>query len=550
MPRDEPQSVLLEHERPGDRVRIRSIQFRNFRRFTELAVQGLPESARLVVLAGPNGVGKSSFFDGLGTWYRRTVWNGVQGDEIYNAKLGAHDQSHHFDRVTVELHGPLRDNAALKQTSIYFRTAYRHEVEFKVQTLEQQQSPVADGGRLRRAVDVDQSVSENYQRLLWQTFSAVYDDSTSDSATKAEIRDRLTGQLTAALLRIFPDLLLTRVGGLDRGYSFEFTKGSSTGFPYVNLSAGEKAVFDLLLDAIVKAEFFQDAVWCIDEPELHIGTRAQGALLRELLALLPAPSQLFLASHSLGLMSEAVRLAQANPSEVVFLDFGAHDFDTPVVMAPVAPSREFWKRTLVVALDDLAALVAPAHVVICEGSSDGFDARCYRTIFADGHPEVDFVSVGNSHDAQTDKFGLTAALQTIAEGTVVTRLRDRDLATEGEVAEWLRAGQRALSRRHIESYLFDQEVLDALCDHHEKPERKGDIAAARMARLEKLRDRGKDVDDVKAASGLMYTDIRRLLEIGGAGTTARAFALEHLAPMIRPGMAVYAELETAVFGEK
>jgi hypothetical protein len=248
-------------------------------------------------------------------------------------------------------------------------------------------------------------------------------------------------------------------------------------------------------------------------------------------------------------MSEAVRLAQQAPGEVVFLDFDSHDFDAPIVMEPVAPSREFWKRTLVVALDDLAALVAPSRLILCEGSADGFDAKCYRTIFAHLHPDADFVSVGNSHDAQTDRVGLTSALQTIAEGTEVIRVRDRDLATEAEVAEWRLQGVRALSRRHIESYLYDQEVLDALCDKVGKPETKEAIAATREARLGELKDRAKDADDLKAASGAIYTDVRRLLGITGAGTTARAFAEQHLAPLIRPGMRVYAELELAVFGE-
>ena len=45
-------------------VRVESIHLRNFRRFSDLRIVGLPESARLIVLAGPNGVGKSS----LGYW--------------------------------------------------------------------------------------------------------------------------------------------------------------------------------------------------------------------------------------------------------------------------------------------------------------------------------------------------------------------------------------------------------------------------------------------------------------------------------------------------
>ncbi|MDV7198598.1 AAA family ATPase [Rhodococcus kroppenstedtii] len=292
---------------------------------------------------------------------------------------------------------------------------------------------------------MDESVSENYQRLIWQTFSAVFDENTPESATKLEIRERLIGKIKMALNSVLPELTLTRVGGFGSGHSFEFSKGVSKGFPYINLSAGEKAVFDLILDAVVKAEFYQDALWCIDEPEVHVGAAAQALLLRALVDIVPDNSQLLLASHSIGFMTEAVEISRRDPNQVAFLDFGGHDFDRAVVIEPSIPTRSFWKGTLEVALGNIATLVAPSKVVLCEGGADGFDAKCYRAVFKNTHPDVDFVSVGNSHDASSDKIGLTSALQTIASGTDVIKVRDRDIATDAEVAEWEKGGVRALN---------------------------------------------------------------------------------------------------------
>ncbi|GAB4078626.1 AAA family ATPase [Nostocoides australiense] len=176
-------------------MRVQSIQLRNFRRFSDLNIIDLPESARLIVLAGPNGVGKSSLFDGLQTWYGLAAWGSGHGSKEYGAKVGAEDPSEWYQRVTVNLHGGARAQELLREASLYFRTAYRHEADFSVQQVSQPPHPTMSGPPVRRAVDIDQSVSENYQRLLWQTFSAVYDDETSDDATKAEIRDRVTGRL-------------------------------------------------------------------------------------------------------------------------------------------------------------------------------------------------------------------------------------------------------------------------------------------------------------------------------------------------------------------
>lgn len=528
-------------------MRIQSIHLRNFRRFTDLTVNELPDTAKLIVLAGPNGVGKSSFFDGLQTWHTRAAWGGAFSTDQYASKMGALDATGFYDRVKVTLHGA-REQAVLKESPVYFRSAYRHETDFDVEQLSRPAVPTERGMVERRAVDSDQSVSDNYQRLLWQTFTAIYDDKTPDGATKAEIRERLTGELREALLRVLPDLTLTRVGTPGQGHAFEFSKGSSTGFPYLNLSAGERAVFDLILDAVVKADYYQDTIWCIDEPEIHVGTKAQGRLLRELIRILPPQSQLFLASHSLGLMSEAVKLARQNPGEVAFLDFEGHDFDTPVTLTPAVPDRQFWKRMLSVALDDMATLVAPTKVVMCEGSGDGFDARCYRVIFATEVPDVDFISVGNSADTQNDKIGLTSALQTIAEGTTVIRLRDRDLATDAEVERWRASGTAVLTRRHIESYLFDPEVLDALCDSLGRTDEREALRTIYANNIAALRGRGKDLDDVKSASGPMYVDIRRALALTQAGSTARSFAEDVLAPLVKPSMGVYQELKRDIFG--
>ncbi len=50
-------------------MKIKSVIARKFKRFADLEIVDLPESARLVVLAGPNGFGKSSLFDAFFTFH-------------------------------------------------------------------------------------------------------------------------------------------------------------------------------------------------------------------------------------------------------------------------------------------------------------------------------------------------------------------------------------------------------------------------------------------------------------------------------------------------
>ena len=51
-------------------MRIKSIKIKDFKRFTDLTIQNIPQTAKLVVLVGPNGCGKTSVFEAFNQWYR------------------------------------------------------------------------------------------------------------------------------------------------------------------------------------------------------------------------------------------------------------------------------------------------------------------------------------------------------------------------------------------------------------------------------------------------------------------------------------------------
>lgn len=529
-------------------MRISRIKVTNFRRFADLEVREVPPTARLVVLAGPNGSGKSSLFDALLVRYRNDAALGYMADAKYYGRHGDH-LTDFAGQVTIETHGA----KPFSRGALYVRTAYRHDPEFETRSLTHQ-GDILERLPLNKLIETDATVANNYARLASQALEDVL-VSEAATTTLGDYREKLIGEIREPLQRLFPDLRFVGVGNPMKHGSFQFDKGATSNFDYKNLSGGEKAAFDLILDFVVKRKSYKDAIYCIDEPEAHINTKIQGTLLQELLGLLPDESQLWIASHSIGMMRKARELHDIDPSSVVFLDFGDRDFDLTTIITPAKPTRTFWQEVLNVALDDLATLVAPREVVICEGNPLGavrgknaeHDARVYSTIFNDEYPDVTFISAGNSKEVAGDYLGIAAALPKIASGMKATRLIDRDDHSPTDIAEFRAAGVTVLGRRHIESYLYDDEVLTVLCETYRKPEEAANLLTFKQTELQASIARGNPADDIKSVAGPIYVEAKKLLGLTQAGNDQQAFARNTLAPLIRPGMQVYDALKNDVF---
>lgn len=535
-------------------MRVKSVHIKAFKRFTELTIDELPSSCRLVVMVGPNGCGKSSLFDAFKTWHWYHGEPGSNNDETYYRKQGVPVVAW-GQHVDIDFHTPLPGDRATWKKIFYIRSAYRNQPDFTLSSLSRQ-GPVFEAPKVAKLIDNDARVEDNYQRLVSRTVDGVYSGH-RDELSVAQLREEFIGQVREPMRRVFGDLTLTGLGDpLDQG-SFFFDKGVSREFHYKNLSGGEKAAFDLLLDLVLKKTAYDDTVFCIDEPEGHMHARLQGLLLDELFKFTTENSQLWIATHSIGMIRKAKDLQAAHPGEIVFLDLHDVDFDQPAELRPCLVNRDLWLKTLGVALDDLAKLVAPAEVVLCEGRSpsrgdparEEFDAKCYQRIFSSEYPDTDFVSVGNTTDVQTDRLGLGDALQRLIKGTRVRRVIDRDNKTPEEIADLKSKGVRVLSRRHLEAYLLDDEILRVLCLSVDNEDSVGQLLEAKKAALVASEGRGNDTDDMKSAGGSIYEAAKSILNLTNAGSTAAAFLRDTLAPLVRPETSVYKELKNDIFGD-
>lgn len=535
-------------------MKVKSVHLKTFRGFNDLTVDDLPEAARLVVLAGPNGKGKSSIFDAFRSWHNYHSRRGWNWDQSYHDRVGSPSTVSAFEaRVRVVLHGTGPENDDARRKAMHFRSAYRVEADFISNTIERQ-PPMLETVSVFRMIDIDASVASNFQRLASQGLEDLF-GSGAATTTFADYRDSSIGVCRDAMERLFPGLVLNGINPTQHG-TFVFDKGASKGFPYKNLSGGEKSAFDLLLEMSTKSKAFDDTVFCIDEPEAHLNTRTQAALLRELLALVPQNSQLWIATHSIGMLREARDMWRKSPQDVVFLDFEDCQFDEPTVLTPVAPTRAFWERTLRTALDEVASLVAPEIVVVCEGSpravaarNADHDATCYDTIFAAEYPDAKFLSGGNSSDVETDRLALVQAIRALVTGAKVIRLIDRDGMTDQELTEKRAEGVSVLTRRHLEGYLFDDEILTRLCEDRNKPEAVRPLLAAKATAISRLTHIQRPCDDLKSVGSDIFAAAVR--HVGGRlGKDHKSFMRLVLAPLVTPDTRVYEELRQDIFGTR
>ncbi len=529
-------------------MRIKSATIKDFKRFTDMTVQGIPETTRLIMLAGPNGSGKSSFFDALHTWHRwasqkRPIWSADYHVKAGRPDLGGWDNS----LSAVQFHD---SQSHPVKKSLYVRSAYRNDPEFRITTL-QRQGDLLDLTPFGRMIDNDAAVGRNYQRLASQGLVDLYG---GGSTTFDEYLEQSIGAVRGPLLRLFPDLALDSLGNPLENGTFHFSKGTSTGFAFMNLSGGEKAAFDLILDLAIARRSYDDTLFCIDEPESHMNARLQAELLSVLYELIPETCQLMLATHSVGMMRRARDIEAQQPGTVIFLDFGERDFDQPQVIEPTVTNRAFWQRAYEVALDDLAALLVPERVVICEGEpmnsysgqNYSHDARCYQRTFQTEFPETQFIPGGNASEVAGDKRGIAYALGMLTQGTHVVRLVDRDARSPQEVDELKRIGVRVLSRRNLESYLFDNEVLQILAHSVGRSNKVNDLLAEKQRII--IQRTGDAPDDLKPSSGDIYNACKSILELTNPGNNTKTFMRDTLAPLVQPGMAVYDELKRDIFG--
>lgn len=527
-------------------MRIRQIRLKNnYKRFHDLTINLGETPKKIIALVGPNGSGKSSVFDGM------MFLNGqIQGSI---GSFGPRDQAFHsmtnspIDQSAIEItfnnnetHHQVLEKKRLAgnpQTTFSYRNPYRFNSNLNVTT----QAAIPDiklnnyGASL--SVDLDDKMTQNYQRLN------IYlnDYRKENDLTDKQANEQVIGELNIILSDCL-GITISDHGDImaNRGMLYFKKDNQPTEFQFNVLSSGEKEVVDILLDIYLKRQEFNETIYIIDEPELHLNTGIQRKVFSAIERLIPDTCQIWIATHSIGFLT-ALQNELNDVSDVIYF---SGDFSTaPATLTPIIKTRKNWQMIFKTALEDLTGLLAPSLIVYCEGrelptaagDEQGVDAEIYNQIFSETNPDILFVSSGGS--TMPDKYAAIAltVLNKAFKDVSLLLLKDKDINGDGSITtEEQRLAyialnsklHRMLSRKEMENYLFDYEIISKA------------YGIDRNAYNVIIPD---IMDDVKSKTG----DLMKLCGIH-TGLNAAGFK-KHLSTFVTPDTSIFNDLHSVIF---
>lgn len=325
-------------------MKIKSLQLKNFKRFTDLTLQDIPDNAKLVLLIGSNGSGKSSVFDA----FEVLSTNAKKSASASNLFAYTNYSEYYSKSRETDFEISLTDSKGfihvrtknisrieLDANNFYGRTSFRQIPVLTRNSLGQQRFDVmADTDRPAAFIDKDNRFENDIEKITGYILTEVFRTNKSSE----EIRDKYINPINKAFENIFGSQngiklsLLEITPPLDgKIANIIFTKGKSE-MHYNLLSAGEKEVFNILINLVARKEYYTDTIFFFDEIDLHLNTKLQYSFLKEIVEnWIPDNCQFWTASHSLGF----IQYAKESEQSVIF-DFDDLDFDYPRVLVPTA----------------------------------------------------------------------------------------------------------------------------------------------------------------------------------------------------------------------
>jgi len=357
-------------------MRIEKIELKNFKRFTDLTISDIPASSKLVLIIGSNGSGKSSLFDAF-DWLSKGPFKGIPYGQVegtnYYRKIDTFDPSvfirFHNDEV-IEKKGV----GVMLGVELVRKFIGRSSIRIVPRI-----SNTANPANISTDNDSPVTYIENDTRFVNDVFLYIQQINNA-------LREPVFSGKQADTLKIFRDFIeplnssLLKIFGGDETTTIQiaefqdatpnstakliFKKGESK-INYDLLSHGEKQVIILLINFIVRQDYYHNSILFIDEMDCHLNTALQSNLLNEITTRwIPNTSQLWTASHALGFIDYA-----RNSKEASIVDLNLLNFDTKQELIPMAKDNlEVYE--IAIPKSTIASILKGYKLIVVENKND------------------------------------------------------------------------------------------------------------------------------------------------------------------------------------
>jgi predicted ATP-binding protein involved in virulence len=242
----------------------------------------------------------------------------------------------------------------------------------------------------------------------------------------------------------------------ERTQTLQYRLDDSTdNLPLDSLSSGEREVVTIVFDFLLRDP--QDSIIIIDEPELHLHPELSYRLIRTLRGV-GQRNQFILSTHSPDIISASL------DNSVIFVSPSRLESGKPVNQARPVVEDDEMAHILRSLGHSIGVIALGRRIVLIEGERTSLDKQLYGSILGDSINKLVLVPVGGQETLATLARSLDAVLSKTLWGVDFFMLCDGDTTAgvrgSGTDLEAKSGGRlRLLPRYHVENYFLDETVL-------------------------------------------------------------------------------------------
>lgn len=428
----------------------------------------------VVLIAGPNGIGKTRLIQGI-IQYLRDVR--VNPNFQINIEATSAEERASWDGKNILLGSENSDMNLLRQTLQQNRSRRNFKSSILYYESNRQITNVkpiayaweyADPWEEQLGWDYSfNTLTNRFQDTLHSIFKKLQSQKTAIANRAIQLRE--SGQTSMNLnfddplvpfKEVFYQLLSPKTlkGINNKGNSLQINTGTGE-ITEQNLSSGEREVLNIAFDFLLRQP--SDCVIFFDEPELHLHPELTNKLLNTLKHI-GENNQFIFCTHSAELISANL------DNSIIFIQPQVNDGENQAVKISLEDETYDLLKTIG---QSIGVVSLGKKIVLIEGQKSSLDKKTYMQIIRGRYPSLVLVPCEGKYTIQSFGSIANTILQRTVWGVDFFLLSDRDSFPE-EIREKiiernLETKIQCLDKYHLENYFLDEKVIAKLFEDME-----------------------------------------------------------------------------------